>query len=348
MSFVENKHPNAARIAGLLERSALANFWANRGPVYQRLAQSYADYIHRPRGTAIVPLANGGIALEAMARRHAVKAGRRLRWVASAYSFQNLGRGYFADVHFLDCDSQGLLDIEALNALDPDSYDGIILTNPFGLFAASLTPYANFANALGKALIVDNASGLHSQIANIRWQALSLHHTKPFGMGEGGLALVPENEAEALYDLVNYTPETAMPGHWLQNGKLSDISAAYLLDRLEQLVDWGPRYLAQRQRVIDIAADCGLTPLAMPETDIPMTSMPFLAPSPVPLEAIERTRHLTYAKYYRPLAGLPEVTRLFAHLVNIPCHGDVAKLSDDQIAGDMLICTERRIQAVAS
>ena len=79
-----------------------------------------------------------------------------------------------------------------------------------------------------------------------------------------------------------------------------------------------------------------------------MTSMPFLAPVPIPLETVERTRHLTCAKYYRPLVDLPEVTRLFAHLVNIPCHGDVAELSDGRIAEDLLSCTERRIRAFAS
>lgn len=348
LSFVENKAPDAIRVAALLATSGQANIWANRGPVYRHLAAAYSDYLQRPRDTAVVPLANGGVALEVMARRHAVKAGRRLRWVASAYSFQNLGRGYFADVRFLDCNPYGLLDIEALIALDPASYDGIILTNPFGLYAASLEPYADIARALGKPLIVDNASGLHSRIADIPWQAFSLHHTKPFGMGEGGLALVPKDEAEAIYDLVNYTPAMQAPEHWFQNGKLSDISSAYLVDRLEQVVSWGPRSLAQRQRVIELAAECGLTPLALPETDIPMTSMPFLAPDPVPLGIIECTRHLTCAKYYRPLADLPEVTRLFAHLVNIPCHGDVANLSDAQIAEDMLTCIGGRMQAVAS
>lgn len=348
ISFVEAKRPDPVRITHLLKLSALANSWANRGPVYQLLAERYASHIRRPAGTAIVPLANGGVALEVMARRLAAKAGRPLRWVASAYSFQNLGRGYFSDIRFLDCDARGLLDIAELRALDPDEYDGIVLTNPFGLYAASLTEFAAVARSRGKALIVDNAAGLHSDVAELPWQSFSLHHTKPYGAGEGGLALVPEDEAEAVYQLVNYAPDIETPEHWLQNGKLSDISAAYLLDRLDRFPEWGPPNLEQRERVMDIARACGLMPLAEPETDIPMTSLPFLSPGPIPAQAIEWTRHLTYAKYYRPLADLPGVCSLYSRLVNIPCHGDVAQLTDAELAADMMRCIGNRIRAVAS
>ncbi len=348
LSFVEGKLPDLERIAGLLRISTLANGWANRGPIYRLLARKYGEYFEIPDTMAIVPMANGGVALEAMARLHAAKAGRKLRWVASAYSFQNLGRGYFNDVRFLDCDTRGLLDIELLRRADPRTYDGIILTNPFGLYASALQAYAEIADELGKTLIIDNASGVYADITHTPWQAFSLHHTKPFGVGEGGLALVPESEAEALYGLINYGPETATPDHWMQNGKLSDISAAYLIDRLERASDWAAKGYVQRRRITEIAADCGLRPLAAPESAIPMTSMPFLADQPIPLGAIEKTRHLTCAKYYRPLANLPQVSRVFAHLVNVPCHADVARLSDDQIAEDLLLCTDIRKQAIAS
>lgn len=339
LRFVENKRPDAARVADLLERCAAENSWANRGPLYRMLQDAYAEHLALPDDLRLVPMANGGVALEAMARLHAVKAGRKLRWVASAYSFQNLGRGYFSDVRFLDCDARGLLDAEALAALDPGGYDGVIATNPFGLYA-DFGRLAGIARAAGKAFLVDNAAGLHSVVPALPWQSFSLHHTKPYGVGEGGLALLPAAEAEAAYELVNYAPDIAAPEHWFENGKLSDIACAYQIDRLERVTDWGPRALEQRERVIDIAGRCGLVPLAAPETDIPMTSMPFLSEAPVPLAAVDATRFSTYAKYYRPLAALPRVAGLFDRLVNIPCHGDIATLSADQIAADIRRCMD--------
>lgn len=337
-AFVEKKKPNLQRVEALLKLCAAKNHWANRGPIYRILQERFSSYLNLPRGSVPVPVSNGGVALEVMARLHAKRAGRKLRWVASAYSFQNLGRGYFSDVRFCDCDEGGLLDIRELEALDPASYDGIIVTNPFGLYS-DLSAFEAFASCTGKALLVDNAAGMCRDIPDLEWQAFSLHHTKPFGMGEGGLALVPEDAEEELYALVNYGPDIADEdrAHWFQNGKLSDLSCALLLDRLEQADDWVPRNLAERERVIRVVEGAGLRLLHRPTTDIPMTSLPFLCDRPVMLDAIERTRNATFTKYYRPLAPLPRVTALYQHLVNIPCHADMQHLSDRQILTDLFV-----------
>ncbi len=337
IAFVEQKGPDLSRVDGLLKSCGAKNHWANRGPVYRLLQDRLTSYLNLPEGSCAVPLANGGVALEAMARLHAKRAGRKLRWVGSAYSFQNLGRGYFADMHFVDCNAKGLLSLVALETLDPDSFDGVVVTNPFGLYS-DLSAYADFARRTGKALLVDNAAGFFRDIPDLPWQAFSFHHTKPFGMGEGGLAVVPEAEEETLYALVNYGEGIAEEdrAHWFQNGKISDISCAMILDRLVQADDWVPRNLEQRDRVIALASELGLSPLFRPTTGIPMTSMPFLCPRPVAKEATLNSRFATFTKYYLPLADLPNVTAIYRHLLNIPCHADMAQLSDDQIRADLV------------
>lgn len=335
--FVESKTPNFRRIEALLGVSARENQWANRGPLYTLLRDRYLSHFGLTRDAGLVPVSNGGVALEAMARLLDQEAGRRLRWVGSPFSFKNLGRGYFADMAFVDCDARGLLDLARLAEVDPGLYDGIVLTNPFGLFV-DFSAYTAFAERTGKKLIIDNAAGVHAQIPDHPWQAFSLHHTKPYGAGEGGLARVPAAYAEALYDLLNYGDEHYDSPYWFTNGKLSDISCAFLIDRLEDVRDWSPLYLEQRERVTEIAARAGLVPLAEPETDAPMTSMPFLAPVPVALETLERARRIVFAKYYQPLRDLPVVSRLFGRLLNIPCHPDMAHLTDARIEADLEAC----------
>lgn len=88
------------RIAALLDQCARVNMWANRGPLYGLLADNYSQHFNLPSDRMLTPCANGAVALEAMARVLALKAGRNLRWIGSAFSFQNLGRGYFADIEF--------------------------------------------------------------------------------------------------------------------------------------------------------------------------------------------------------------------------------------------------------
>lgn len=73
-----------------------------------------------------------------------------------------------------------------------------------------------------------------------------------------------------------------------------------------------------------------------------MTSMPFVAQVPIAQEAIQRTKHLTFAKYYKPLSAQPVVTRLYENIVNISCHADIATVGDLEILQDILSCLEPR------
>ncbi len=330
IKFVCEKAPNLSRIAELLDRCRAENHWANCGPLYSVLASAYAEHFSLPPDRSVTPCANAGVALEAMARRLEQVEGRSLRWVASAFSFQNLGRGYFSDVHFVDCAETGLLDLDQVRDLPDESYDGIIVVNPFGLHR-DLSAYVAFARATGKHLLFDNAAGVDTVIPDWPWQAFSLHHTKPYGFGEGGLALTPADQAGSLYALLNYGPAPEEPRHWLNNGKISDVSCAFLIDRLEQAANWRPQFHEQAERVARIAANLGMRPLRPFGEAAPAMSWAFVAPNPIPLERVSQSTDLVLGKYYKPLANLPKTRWLFDHLVNIPTHPDIARLDDAQL-----------------
>ncbi len=334
IKFVNQKAPDMARISTLLELCAAQNTWANRGPLYTMLAQNYAAHFGLDSTRSVTPCSNAGIALEAMAKLLSLRQGRRLKWVGSAFSFQNLGRGYFADMALVDCTRQGLLDLDAVRALPQDSFDGIIVVNPFGLFEG-FSDYIAFARETGKFLLIDNAAGISRTMPDWPWQALSLHHTKPYGMGEGGLAITPADSAEEFYSLLNYGPAPQDPGCWLNNGKISDIACAFLIDRLETVSQWEPQYLEQAERVHRIASGLGLVPLRPFGPTAPAMSWGYLAPKEIPLERISEPGELTFGKYYKPLANLPQTLALYAHLVNIPTHPDVAGLSDSALEAEI-------------
>ncbi len=334
IAFIENKVPDMTRVAALLESCRAINHWANRGPLYRRLAEAYTEYFGLGPDRAVTPCANGGVALEAIARLLAHKAGRKLRWVGSAFSFQNLGRGYFADMRFVDCDIHGLLDLDAVRILDREIYDGLVVVNPFGL-TRDFSAYAIFARETGKELIIDNAAGIDETIPDWPWQSFSLHHTKPYGAGEGGLALTPADAAEELYGLLDYGEAPSDPAIWLNNGRISDIACAFQLDRLERRSDWAPLYHEQAARVFRIAREVGLAPLYPFGDAPPATSWPYLAPHPVPLERIKASRRLTFGKFYKPLADLPRIQEFYARIVNIPTHPNVDELTDGELRDEV-------------
>jgi dTDP-4-amino-4,6-dideoxygalactose transaminase len=334
IKFVEAKSLDITHVANLLEICAERNHWANRGPLYAMLAERYADHFDLEADRAVTPCANGGIALEAMSRLLGQRAGRPLRWIGSAFSFQNLGRGHFADMTFVDCTAQGLLDLDQVRALPQDGFDGLIVVNPFGLFN-DFSAYFDYARASGKALLIDNAAGVNDRIPEWPWQAFSLHHTKPYGMGEGGLAVTPADAAEDFYALLDYGTLPGRPSDWLNNGKLSDIACAFLVDRLDKIDNWSPAYHEQAERVHGIAQSFGLTPIRPFGMTAPATSWAFTAEAEIPLRCIHTARHLHFAKYYKPLRKLSMAQGLFDRLINIPTHRDVGRLGDAALREDL-------------
>lgn len=323
-----------ANVGRLLKACEAAGRWANRGPLYREMQAAFASFMALRADVQLTPVANGGIALEAMARLHQRQLGRPLRWVGCSYGFRNLGRGYFSDIVFVDCDERGLLDLDALRLLDPASYDGVIVTNPLGLYS-DFSAYFDFARERQVPLLLDNAAGIAKSMPDWPWQAFSLHHTKPFGMGEGGMALTPADHAEALYELIDYSDLTGAPDDWMTNGKLSDLSCAFILDRLERADEWMAQYAVQRERITALARMAGLRPLAEAPSTAPLMSVAFLCEAPLPVSALAAMEHVPAAKYYEPLCETKNARQVYDHVICLSAHAEMARVSDTQISADL-------------
>lgn len=325
VAFVEDKACDSGRIDEFLMPARTANQWSNYGPAWSLLRDAYHRYLRLPASRALIPCANGGMALEALAAVHACKLGRPLRWAVSAFGFTNTARGAFAGAHIVDTDDQGVISLTALSALADDSYDGFVVTNPYGL-VRDFSACTEFAKRHGKVMLLDNASGLGGTVLEHDYQSFSLHHTKAFGFGEGGLAAVPAEEAELALSLLGYGElDPALAGFWVGNGKLSELACAGHLQRLECAPEWMPLYKMQSLRVQNLAARAGLQPLLPSLGPVVSTSLPLLAPHPVHATELENP-FFVVGKFYRPLAPRPTTTAIYSRLLNLPCHPDMRRV----------------------
>ena len=338
VGFIEQKFPDFAEIAEILSLSADSGYWTNFGPVSLLLESTLEHYLNLPPSRAVVMCSSGTAALLALIALKEHRMGRRLRWVVSAFGFRSTHLGPLACAKVLDCDDKGLLDFETLAALDPDTWDGAVLTNVFGL-RSDLHEYVKLCRDLGKDLIVDSAGllpGFSRQNARGSVdEILSFHQTKPWGMGEGGCAIVAREQAPKLREFMN-CGEGLDQADLLRasNYKISDFSCALILQRLLHAPEWSSAYREQAQRVLEIARAAGLLPLAPMDLGVIIPPhLPLLARRPIAETSLANSQFVI-RKYYKPLSETPSgnAQAIYDRIVNIPCHPDMAALRDEEIS----------------
>jgi len=338
IGFIEQKHPNLEEITEILRLSADSGYWTNFGPVSLLLESTLEHYLNLPPSRAVVMCSSGTAALLALIALKEHRMGRSLRWVVSAFGFRSTHLGPLACAKVLDCDDKGLLDFETLAGLDPDTWDGAVLTNVFGL-RSDLHEYVKLCRDLGKDLIVDSAGLLPGfSRENARGsvdEILSFHQTKPWGMGEGGCAIVAREQAPKLREFMNCGDGLDQADlHRASNYKISDFSCALILQRLLHAPEWGSAYREQAQRILEIARAAGLLPLAPMDLGLIIPPhLPLLARHPV-AETSLANAHFVIRKYYEPLSETPpgNARAIYDRIVNIPCHPDMAALRDEEIS----------------
>jgi dTDP-4-amino-4,6-dideoxygalactose transaminase len=345
VAFIEPKSPDWDRVVRICETSRRTGRWANFGPVNAALAEAIASVLDLPEDRAVVPAASATAALMAIGGMRAARLGHPLRWLVSAYSFFSPSIGGFGSrIVTTDCDGQGLLDLDEAARVPEDSYDGMVVTNVFGL-AADPGPYIEFCAERGKALLVDNALALEAprSPAAPYDEIISFHHTKPWGFGEGGCAVVDRRDADLVKSFLNFgVGADPRFREFAANGKLSDLAAAAILDRLERLSQWGPSYRVQRRRIAQLARRAGLQVMGEPPGDAITPHVPVLAQAAVPLDALPAAR-FDVARYYRPLApGHPNAERLYARMINVPCHPGMAAVTDEELEAFFRAVKEQR------
>jgi dTDP-4-amino-4,6-dideoxygalactose transaminase len=315
LSFIESKNINWNNVQNILKSSEEQNQWSNFGPVSILLEEKIKEITKTKH--SVVVCANGTVALHALIELHSYLNQRQLTWTTSSFGFPCTTMGPLKNAQVIDSDSDGMLDL----ALVP-SCDGIIVTNSFGT-AGSLKVYQDYCREHNKILIVDSATALLDD--HLPNTMISFHHTKPWGFGEGGCAIVAKEHEAFFRSLLNFgLVDYAPVGNHATNGKMSDISAAFILDRLSRLDLFQAEYVDQYERIKRIAADYGFSPFGKVKSALP-TNAALISDKPVR----EISNPYVYLKkYYKPLADTPIASSIYERILNFPCHSDVASLSD--------------------
>lgn len=325
IKYIENKQVNQTAVGRYLSISATANHWTNFGPLAKQLEARLTEILELDESLRVVVCCNATVALHALVAMFHSIHNKPLRWISPAFGFYSSADGILADAEIIDCDHEAMLDIDQL---DPNNFDGVIATNIFGQ-KSDMHRYRDYAQQHNKILIVDSAMGFQAggHVAN---ECISLHHTKPWGFGEGGCAIVHKDNETLFRSLISFGHDNfdASINRLAINGKISDIACAYILGWLDQFDELKHDYNEQYQRIARLALESGFSILSDKHThpSVP-ASVPLLLPEPDSIPEV----NIPVARYYYPLSNATQAWGIYNRIVNVACHRELKQVSDENI-----------------
>lgn len=242
--------PGADALRPWLTRIDAARQYSNFGPLVREFEAVIGGWLTRISGgspVGAVTLSSGTAALELGLQAMDLRPGSRvalpsLTFPATAHAVRRCGhRPVLCDVD----PERWLLTPEIARSTDCDA---VLPVATFGM-TQPVAAWDAYTADTGRPVLVDAASALGWQaVGRTTTVAFSLHATKPFGCGEGGLfAAADASEIARVRRIGNfgYTDRRAIePG---TNAKMSEYAAAVALAQLDRR----DHLLAERRRIRD-------------------------------------------------------------------------------------------------
>ena len=197
----------------------------------------------------------------------------------------------------------------------------LILTNCFG----HLQDFDYISEFNYPKLIFDNAATPYtflngSNSCNYGMGSyISLHHTKPIGFGEGGLAIIDKEYEESVRIATNFGLIDGMFNERSGNYKISDISAAAILQWWDQFdiktlsQQYADNYFKLKYEFKDVEGSHWINH-SEDETFFP-NCFPFFPDSTIPNDILD---NYEVKKYYKPLRGFPVSEQLYNKIKCFP------------------------------
>jgi dTDP-4-amino-4,6-dideoxygalactose transaminase len=244
--------PLISDFAEYLQKSYDSNLFSNGGPCVKSLEARLSDWI----GSDSILMSNATIALKVVLDAMELKGSDILvpsfTFAATACSIIDAG----CRPVLVDCDPKTLM-----MSLDDAEYKitpftrGIVVVQALG-YTCTPEIYERFAEKYGLSLIFDSAASLGAKYPNGRMvgsagdaEVFSLHITKTFGVGEGGLVTTGNPVVAArCRQLINFGFDSALTSQAVgTNAKMSEYHAAVGL----AVLDCISKKLASRSAVAE-------------------------------------------------------------------------------------------------
>jgi dTDP-4-amino-4,6-dideoxygalactose transaminase len=245
--------------------------------------------------------------------------------------------------------------------LDPEQLDerlrrgnvaAVVHVRSFG-FCHDLSPIEAIAFRHGVPLLVDAAAALGGSLSSGAWagghgemEVFSLHSTKVFGIGEGGVILARGEHVAALRRASNFGIDGGDVTGWGLNAKLSEFHAAIGLAVLDHIDEFTERRRAIAAAFGSALEGCSQLTRAPAAGRPPTQTFPVLAVTAAVAEGLVAASHergVELRRYYRPALhqttllttaerdDLENSAALAERVVCLPVYSDMAAAESERV-----------------
>lgn len=321
-TFVSKKSIDYDKLKKYLEPAHNTNQFSNGGWAVSELERHARDMLQIDDSKAIIATSSGSSALHAIIFAIHRYNEASLRIVTQDFNFPSASQGPATGPILVDFDNELNFKLDDELAFNYGSI--YIVTNCFG-HLQDLDKILTFCQKHKKTVIFDNAASPYSfhngtnscNLGNASF--ISLHHTKPLGFGEGGLAIVEKHLEEYVRIACNFGFVGRQFNERGSNFKMSEISAASILqywdsfsidDLMNKTLDsyYDTLFRLNQSHLGE------LFPNHADENKFLPSCLPYLYEKPMTLEEIDNSEA---KKYYVPLRGLRISTEIYNRII---CH----------------------------
>lgn len=305
ISWLPQKSVDPSELISGLKVCEETNRWANGGTFTKELALCVHELLGLSPSLTVIPTCSGTAALHALVEVYQRRSPTR-KWEVSDFAWSSSWSGPLATANVVDIDENSLLLVPKL----AESYRVVTTFGGFQTWEDSSFPSRSVVDHCSSIDLVREEPGLGS--------AISFHHTKPWGFGEGGAIICPKDlESEILevcgYEVCNFS----------LNRKMSELAALVILQYFQhyQEIRAKHRYLYElfRYFLADISEVVCLPSLSASfPAWFPLVFSRYVGKDEFLSQGVEVMKY--YAPYY---AGEHLAMSVFSRLLCFPIHSDL-------------------------
>jgi len=340
MEWISKKDVDTYIVNTLMTIPLKTNQFTNGGSNVKFLEEFIKIKFKISDSKCVIVVSNGSVALHALSTGIEYYEGSKINWATQAFTFPPSAQSNLSKAKIIDIDNNGGLDITKVDS----SINGIIVTNIFGN-VVDIENYKTFCRENNKFLIFDNAATAYTEYKGNNCLnygigcTISLHHTKPFGFGEGGAIIVDKKYEKSIRCLNNFGIGLT-DKYWVSEGnnnKMSEISAIYILQYLKRNVDTiinkhNELYLYfQEQMIKHKIRHFNLFPSFHDSVIVPSCFCILFDNYDDRIREKLLENNIQVRKYYHPLDDSKVANEIFDKILCIPCNIDMDRSDIDKM-----------------